>query len=139
MKTKIIFVAVICLLMVACGIKNKTATPKKNYNNSIGLWSEHWEQDTIDIEGNVTYVDTLKISLVQNNLDIQCISDSLLKYSNIQFKNDSLTFTAENIVDPYEAFFIHYRLKYNAKKQWYEGTILNSRQKTNKVWLKKVK
>ena len=139
MKTKITFVAVISLLTVACSVKNKIETPKNNYNNSIGLWSEHWEQDTIDIEGNVTYVDTLKISLVQNNLDIQCISDTVFKYSNIQFKNDSLTFTTENTMDPNEAFFIYYRLKYNAKKQWYEGTILNSRQKTNKVWLKKVK
>ena len=139
MKTKITFVAVISLLTVACSVKNKIETPKNNYNNSIGLWSEHWEQDTIDIEGNVTYVDTLKISLIQNKIDIQCVSDTVFKYSNIQFKNDSLTFTTENTMDPNEAFFIYYRLKYNAKKQWYEGTILNSRQKTNKVWLKKVK
>lgn len=127
-------------------VSSCTSTKKLNISQTdkvnqqiFGLWSEHWEQDSTDTEGNVTYVDTVKIFQNKEKLQMECINDKSFKYYNANFVNNELKFTVENLEDPTEKFFIYYDLKLSSDRNQLIGKIKNSREKVVNVKLVKLK
>lgn len=132
MKKTILYLSVLTL-MISCGVKNKL-TPQ----DLSGIWTEHWEFDTINPDKSVTYVDTLKLFTKDNKLQITCINNDLYVFSDIQLKGNQLTYTKENLVDPNERFFVYFTLLVNKKRNECNGSIVNSVNEENKVSLKKM-
>lgn len=132
MKKTILYLSVLTL-MISCGVKNKL-TPQ----DLSGIWTEHWEFDTINPDKSVDYVDTLKLFTKNNQLQITCINNDLYVFSDIQLKGNQLTYTKENLVDPDERFFVYFTLLVNKKRNECNGSIVNSVNEENKVSLKKM-
>lgn len=132
MKKTILYLSVLTL-MISCGVKNKL-----NPQDLSGIWTEHWEFDTINPDKSVDYVDTLKLFTKNNQLQITCINNDLYVFSDIQLKGNQLTYTKENLVDPSERFFVYFTLLVNKKRNECNGSIVNSVNEENKVSLKKM-
>lgn len=130
---KIVAYLGILTLIISCGVKNKL-TPQ----DLSGIWTEHWEFDTINPDKSVTYVDTLKLFTKDNKLQITCINNDLYLFSDIQLKGNKLTYTKENLVDRSERFFVYFTLQVNKMRNECNGSIINSVNETNNVSLKKM-
>jgi hypothetical protein len=126
----------IILVITACRSINKTPNnnSKEKKLEIEGIWTEHWEQDTS--ETNVDYVDTLKIQKKHDKLLIKCINDNSYIYFDIEFKDEELKFTLENIIHKKERFFVYYTLKLSPERNLLKGEIKNSRGETNNVELR---
>ena len=91
-----------CVLIYSCSsvIQTNNNQLYKSNQQVYGLWTEHWEKDSTDTEGNVTYVDTVKNFQNKDKLKMECINDKSFKYYNAIFVNNELKFTVENLEDP---------------------------------------
>lgn len=123
------------LLLTSCSTKQNVL--RSNSDKILGLWSEHWEPDTLEPENSINYVDTLYVFKKKNKLFIECTSDTVYRFSEITFSNDILKFTKENIIDPEERFYIYYTMKYSEKDKEFKGSIVNSRDQHNSITFKK--
>lgn len=139
---KYTFYLLFSILIVSSCISTKKlniSQADKSNQQIHGIWTEHWEQDSIESETNVTYVDTVKIFQNEDKLEMKCINDKTFKYYNANFANNELKFTVENIEDPTEKFFIYYDLKLSPDGNQLIGKIKNSREKVVNVKLVKLK
>lgn len=112
----------------------------KRIEQIVGIWTEHWSGEEDGSESDVTYVDTLKISIdTSGNLHMECVNNAHLLYDKISFKKDKLTFRMENVSDPNEQFFVHYKMKTTENKDIFSGNIVNSKNKKARVKLIRLK
>lgn len=130
----IFFIVLSILALVSCKSKQNKLSDK----SLMGLWTEHWEKDTINPDKSVDYVDTLRIFKDANKLAITCINNDEYIYSNIKLQGSNLTFTKENTSDPNEEFFVYYTFDLNKNNKEFTGSIVNSVNEHNNVSLKKL-
>lgn len=140
MKKTILILVTGILIMSSWAMKKNEAFKSSDSNKKIiGLWTEHWENDTIHPDLNVSYVDTIKIEVKSNGkISMHCINNKNYLYDEIAFKKDSLAFRMTNTDDPNVRFLIYYSLKLNKEANLFEGGIVNMNGVKNKIKLKKI-
>lgn len=122
-------------IIASCISAKKSHNSIGDYNRIVGLWTEHWGQ-----ESDVNYVDTIKIELKKNgDLNLRCINNANYLYDRIDFTNDKLTFRMENTSDSNERFLIDYSLQLMDGEKLLQGEIVNSRGARVKVSMVKIK
>lgn len=102
-----------------------------------GVWTDYWYPT--GVEGDVDYLDTMKISITDDLIEISCLNRDEYLFNNISYTDGILTFTMENTIDPSEQFFVYYSLTLLEDKNTMKGSIINSKRVVNPIKWTRVK
>ncbi len=92
------------------------------------------------METDVDYTDIYKIQLTtEGDIVITCLTRNNYLFDKILFDGNELSYRKENTIDPNEKFYIYGKLKLNSNEKWLEGSVVNSRDKSNNIKWEKIK
>lgn len=125
----LLFIFLTSILLFSC---NKDPKAKL-----IGEWKEYYG---VGMETDVDYTEIYKIQLTTDgDIVITCLTRNNYLFDKILFDGNELSYRKENTIDPNEKFYIYGKLKLNSNEKWLEGTVVNSRDKSNNIKWEKIK
>lgn len=125
----ILFIFLTSILLFSCSKDPKTKL--------IGEWKEYYG---VGMETDVDYNEIYKIQLTTDgDIVITCLTYNNYLFDKILFDGNELSYRQENTIDPNEKFYIYGKLKLNSNEKWLEGTVVNSRDKSDNIKWEKIK
>lgn len=124
---KLISLLIFCIFIWSC---NQSKCIRYSQKQRIdGVWSEHW----IGAQSDVYDIDTVEIKIVMNKVIMTCLNDTNCIYDSIKINKNQFHFRLEYTTNPYERFFVYYKLQLAKNSRFIQGTILNSKNQTDTV------
>lgn len=116
-----------CIFIWSCNQSKCICSSQKKRID--GVWSEHW----IGSQSDVKDIDTVEIKILKNEVIMTCLNDTNCIYDSIKINKNQFHFRLEYTTNPYERFFVYYKLQLAKNSRFIEGTILNSKNQTDTV------